>query len=500
MGPPLFELQGLVKHYGGVHALQWADDAVIAIEPGDVLGLAGENGAGKSTVLGAIAGSVKLDHGGMRLDGSPFLPDGPFEALAHGVALVPQETLLSPTLSVAENVLLGREREFTRMGVILGRRRDRLAREALQHIGLDLKLDLTVGGLPLEHRKMIELARALAARPRVLLVDETSNALSRDGADILFKEMAKFARNGGGVIFVTHRLDEIINHCNRVAILKDGALVGQQLVADTDVNKIARAMVGRALGVLSVRGASDDRLSRAEPVLEVKGLRARGCQPFDLTVHAGEIVGIGGLVGCGSDAVIRALAGIEPARVDSLKVRGRSVRGGSVRARIDGGITYVPRDRDDEGLLLQASVYDNIVLGRLDSLATLGFMSSGAGGESVAAMIRELAIKTPSDKATVGSMSGGNRQKILLARWLSVDAPVMLFNNPTRGVDVGAKNEIYAMLDQAREQGRAAVIVSDELPELRRLADRVVIMRRGEVTGAYPAPVPEEHDLIGVML
>jgi ribose transport system ATP-binding protein len=500
MAPPLFELHGLVKHYGGVHALQWADDAVIAIEPGDILGLAGENGAGKSTVLGAIAGSVKLDRGAMRLDGSTFLPDGPFEALAHGVALVPQETLLSPTLSVAENVLLGREREFTRTGVILGRRRDRLAREALDAIGLDLKLDLTVSGLPLEFRKMIELARALAAKPRVLLVDETSNALSRGGADILFKEMANFARNGGGVIFVTHRLDEIINHCNRVAILKDGALVGQHLVADTDVSKIARAMVGRALGVLSVRGASDERLRTADPVLEVKGLRARGCQPFDLTIHAGEMVGIGGLVGCGSDAIIRALAGIEPARVDSLLVKGRPVHGSSVRARIDGGIAYVPRDRDEEGLLLQASVYDNIVLGSLDRLSALGFMSSGAGRDEVAGMIRELAIKTPSDSATVGSMSGGNRQKILLARWLNVDAPVMLFNNPTRGVDVGAKNEIYAMLDQAREQGRAALIVSDELPELRRLADRVLIMRRGEITGVYPAPVPEEHDLIGVML
>ena len=500
MAPPLFELHGLVKHYGGVHALEWADDSVIAIEPGDVLGLAGENGAGKSTVLGAIAGSVKLDSGGMRLDGSTFLPSGPFDALAHGVALIPQETLLSPTLTVAENVLLGREHEFTRMGVILGRRRDGLAREALEAIGLDLKLDLPVGGLRLEYRKMIELARALAARPRVLLVDETSNALSRDGADLLFREMARFAQNGGGVIFVTHRLDEIIDHCNRVAILKDGALVSQQLVADTDANKISRAMVGRALGVLSVRGASDDRLDGAEPVLEVKGLQARGCQPLDLTVHAGEIVGIGGLVGCGSDAVIRALAGIEPARVDSLRVRGRPVTGASVRNRIDGGIAYVPRDRDEEGLLLQASVYDNIVLGRFDRLAKAGFMTPGAGRDSVMGMIQELAIKTPSDKATVGSMSGGNRQKILLARWLSVDAPVTLFNNPTRGVDVGAKNEIYALLDQAREQGRAAVIVSDELPELRRLADRVLIMRRGEVTGAYPAPVPEEHELIGVML
>jgi ABC-type sugar transport system ATPase subunit len=500
MAPPLFELQGLVKHYGGVHALQWTDADVVAIEPGDVLGLAGENGAGKSTVLGAIAGSVKLDSGVMRLDGSAFLPGGPFDALARGVALIPQETLLAPTLTVAENVLLGREREFTRMGVILGRRRDRLAREALEAIGLELKLDITVSGLQLEYRKMIELARALAAKPRVLLVDETSNALSRDGADILFKEIAAFAANGGGVIFVTHRLDEIIDHCNRVAILKDGTLVGEQVVAETNAEKIARAMVGRALGVLSVRAGNGHAGQEPEPVLEVVGLRARGCQPLDLTIRAGEIVGIGGLVGCGSDAVIRSLAGIERAPVESLRVRGKSVRGSSVRSRIDAGITYVPRDRDEEGLLLQASVYDNIVLANLDRLATAGLMMPGAGRDLVRDKIRDLAIKTPSDRASVGSMSGGNRQKILLARWLSVDSPVMLLNNPTRGVDVGAKNEIYAFVDQAREQGRAALIVSDELPELRRLADRVLIMRHGEVTGTFSAPVPEEHDLIGVML
>jgi ribose transport system ATP-binding protein len=496
----LFELQGLAKSYGGVHALAWEPEDVLAIRAGDILGLAGENGAGKSTLLGAISGSVKLDHGAMRFEGEAFKPHGPFESLERGFALIPQETLLSPTLTVAENVLLGREREYTISGLVVGRRRDRLAREALEATGLELKLDATVSGLPLEHRKMIELARALAARPRVLLVDETSNALSRDGALVLFAEIAKFARNGGGVIFVTHRLDEIVIHCTRVAILKDGALVGDQAVADIDANGIARAMVGRDLGVLSVWEGDEARLQDAAPVLEVRGLRAQGCQPFDLIIRAGEIVGIGGIVGCGSDAIIRALGGIDHAPFDSLRVRGRDVRAFSVRQRIKAGIAYVPRDRDEEGLLLDASVYDNLLLGSIDRLSTWGLMTPHAGRQEVRSLIRELSIKTPTDRAAVNSMSGGNRQKILLGRWLHVDAPVVLYNNPTRGVDVGAKNEIYAVLDKARDEGRGALIVSDELPELRRLADRVLIMRRGAVTGVYPAPVPPEQDLIGLML
>lgn len=500
MAHHLFELRGLGKAYGGVHALNWADDAVLAVRTGDVLGLAGENGAGKSTLLGAITGSVRLDRGSMQFEGADFLPDGPFDALARGMALIPQETLLSPTLTVAENVLLGREREYTRAGAILGRRRNRLARAALDEVGLDLRLDQTVSGMPIEHRKMIELARALAAEPRVLLVDETSNVLSRDGAILLFDKIQEFARSRGAVFFVTHRLDEIMAHCTRVAILKDGVLVAQQVVAETDAGRISHAMVGRDLGVLAIREGRSQDEPLPEPAFVVRDLTAAGCEPLDLDVWPGEIVGIGGLVGCGADAVIRALSGCDPAGVRVLKVNGRGVRSDTLRGRLAAGIAYVPKDRDDEGLLLGASVYDNLMLGSLDHYVHAGFVMPAAGRDSVRSMIRELSIKTPSDGEMVRTLSGGNRQKVLLARWLMRDVPVLLLNNPTRGVDVGAKNEIYDLLDQARSRGKAVVIVSDELPELRRLADRVLIMRSGVVTATYRAPAPAEQELIGVML
>lgn len=497
--PALFELSGLRKSYGIVQALRWDDDSVISIESGDIVGLAGENGAGKSTLLGVITGSVKLDSGHMRFAGADFAPSGPFDALHNGVALIPQETLLSPTLTIAENVLLGREKEYTKAGTILGRRRDKLAREALSEIGVDYPLGSIVSGLPLEHRKMIELARALAAGPRVLLVDETSNVLSRDGAVVLFREMDQFARNGGAVIFVTHRLDEIVEHCNKVAIVKDGRLVSELAVADTDEASIARSMVGRDIGVLATRSSTTPHEDVA-PTLEVTGLEADGCAPISFDVRPGEILGIGGLVGCGADKVIRALAGADRSRHESIKVSGKPVVGKTVRSRIASGLAYVPKDRDEEGLLLFASIQENVVLGSLDRFSKLGSISHRAGHSSVKELIGRLSIKTPGASVQVRNLSGGNRQKVLLARWLQRDVPVLLLNNPTRGVDVGAKGEIYTLLDQAREEGKAVVVVSDELPELRRLADRVLIMRAGQVTADYAAPVPEEHDLIKAMI
>lgn len=496
----LFELRGLRKSYGSVQALRWDDEAAICIDGGDILGLAGENGAGKSTLLGAISGSVRLDDGQMRFEGTDFLPTGPFDALDRGVALIPQETLLLPTLTVAENVLLGREKEYTSAGTILPRRRDHLAREALAAIGADYPLHSIVSGLPLEHRKMIELARALAADPRVLLVDETSNVLSRDGAIVLFNEMDRFARSGGAVIFVTHRLDEVMEHCSKVAILKDGGLVEEKTTAETDEAAISRAMVGRDLGILAVRQASGPAEVGVSPTLEVVDLEAAGCSPISFEVRAGEILGIGGLVGCGAGKVVRALAGADRARFKKIYVSGKSVAGNSIQSRIASGLAYVPKDRDEEGLLLFASVQENIVLGSLDRFSKLGTISHRAGHQSVKDLIGHLSIRTPGAAVQVRNLSGGNRQKVLLARWLQRDVPVLLLDNPTRGVDVGAKGEIYALLDQAREQGKAVVVVSDELPELRRLADRVLIMRAGRVTADYEAPVPEEHDLIKAMI
>nr|WP_237465777.1 sugar ABC transporter ATP-binding protein [Leucobacter luti] len=470
------------------------------MEAGDVLGLAGENGAGKSTLLGAISGSLKLDSGHMRFDGAAFAPTGPFDALNQGVALIPQETLLSPTLTIAENVLLGREGEYTVAGAIFPGRRDRLAREALHAIGVDYPLHSVVSGLPIEHRKMIELARALAANPKVLLVDETSNVLSRDGAIVLFDEIRRFAAAGGAVIFVTHRLDEIIEHCNKIAILKDGAFVTETMVSDTDEAEISRSMVGRDLGVLAVREADPDRGDRGLPVLDVVELTADGCSPMSFSVCPGEVLGIGGLVGCGADKVIRALAGADRASYEAISVSGAPVRGDTVRARIASGLAYVPKDRDEEGLLLFSSVHENIVLGSLDRYSAAGTIAPQAGIASVRGLIDRLNIKTPAASTQVRNLSGGNRQKVLLARWLQRDVPVLLLNNPTRGVDVGAKGEIYDLLDQARAEGKAVVVVSDELPELRRLADRVLIMRTGQVTADYTAPVPEEHDLIRAMI
>ena len=494
----LFEIRGLHKSYEAVKALRWNEDSTVSVDAGSILGLAGENGAGKSTLLGSLTGAVKLDAGELRLDGASYEPTGPFDALSQGVALIPQETLLSPTLTVAENVLMGREREYTVLGMVNTRRRDALAGEALSLVDLDIDLHATCGGLPIEHKKMIELARALAAEPRVLLVDETSNVLSRDGAEILFDRMQAFAKGGGAVIFVTHRLDEIIQHCTDVTILKDGAVVSTQPVAETSEDRIAHAMVGRELEseIHNVDHSGDT----GPVVLEIDKLAVAGCAEFSLSLRAGEIVGVGGLVGCGADTVARAIAGAIKTSGGSIRVGDRDVTRLGLRGRIAAGIAYVPKDRDEEGLLLSASILDNVALGSLDRYGRGGFITHNAGKAGTAEQIRALSIKASGPNMAVQKLSGGNRQKVLLARWLHRDVPVLVLNNPTRGVDVGAKGEIYHLLDAARRDGKAIIVVSDELPELLRLADRVLIMRHGEVSDERHRPLPTEQELIGAML
>lgn len=490
-------MRGLRKLYEAVRVLDWADDTSVAVESGTIRGLAGENGAGKSTLLGSLTGSVKLDSGELRLDGARYEPTGPFDALSKGVALIPQETLISPTLTVAENVLLGREREYSTWGFVNTRRRDRLAREALELVDFDIDPRAVCRSLPIEHKKMIELVRALAARPRVLLVDEASNVLSGAGAQILFSRMERVAADGA-VIFVTHRLDEIIRYCSDVTILKDGGVVATQPTAETAENDIAAAMVGRTLAneISHIHHA----MTNGPIVLSVDRLVAHGCTEFSLELRAGEIVGIGGLVGCGADTIATTLAGVTKQVSGTIRVGDRDVTRWGLRGRLSAGIGYVPKDRDEEGLLLRASIVDNIALGSLDHCSRSGFLMPYAGRDGARRQIADLSITANGPHTLVQNLSGGNRQKVLLGRWLQRDVAVLILNNPTRGVDVGAKGDIYRLLDHAREIGKAVIVVSDELPELLRLSDRVLIMRRGTVSAEHRWPLPTEHELIGAML
>lgn len=500
----VLQMRGMRKSYDAVAAVQWSHDSAITMNAGTIMGLAGENGAGKSTLLGAMTGSVTLDAGEVLLNGAPYNPTGPFDALAQGVALIPQETLLCPTLSVADNVLMGRERHYSRYGFINTRRRDELAQQALDSVELDINPRTLCGVLPLEVKKMIELARALAAHPHVLLVDETSNVLSRDGVTVLFDRIHTFAAQGGVVIVVTHRLDEIIHHCTEVTILKDGAVVGTYSTSDITEDAMAHAMVGRAveLGIGDMHQITDSSPGCGDVILEASNLRAPGCGEFSLTVRKGEIVGIGGLVGCGADIIGRTLAGAIPATGGTIRVGQRDVTRSTLRQRITAGIGYVPKDRDEEGLLLGASILDNITLASVHRYSRMGWVPRHAGKTVVEKHLRALSMNT-SVHAPVHTLSGGNRQKVLLARWLHdwfLDLAVLIVDNPTRGVDIGAKSDIYRILNAARRRGQALIIISDELPELLRVADRVLIMRRGEVSAQYRRPLPTEPELLEAML
>ncbi len=483
------ELRKISKEFPGVRALH---DVSLAIEPGEALGLVGENGAGKSTlikILGGVygAGSFK---GEVVVGGKLQAFRSTRDARTAGVAVVHQELSLVPEMSVADNLVLGREP--SRFGIVDANQVEKTAREMLARVlGAEAgAIDLTtpVGKLGVGVQQILEIARALADAARVIVLDEPTAALSESEIERLFALIRERRSAGASFIYISHRLDEIAALCDRIAVMRDGELVGIRDSA-TPTDEIISMMTGKDLGDVHAPTAG---ASLGAPVLQVAKLRvAHPALPgrfvvdgLSFTVHAGEVVALAGAMGAGRTATLSALFGVARSAVSgTVLVDGRPVSLRSPADAIAAGLAFVPEDRKGAGLVLGASVADNLVLSALPRLSRFGVVDAARAEQAALARVRELAIKVAGLAVEVATLSGGNQQKVVIGKWLELAPRVLLLDEPTRGVDVGAKVEIYRLIEQLTAQGHAVLLASSDLPEIIRLADRVLVLREGRVSG-----------------
>jgi ribose transport system ATP-binding protein len=479
---PLVSIRGLSKDFAGVRAL---DAASFELRAGEVHALMGENGAGKSTLMKVLAGIHARDAGVIEVGGRAVEVTSPREALALGISIVHQELNLMSHLSAAQNIFIGRE---PRRGLGLFLDEERLnadARRIFERMNLKLDPRARVGDLTVARQQMVEIAKALSFDSKVLIMDEPTAALSRQEVEDLFRIVRQLREEGVGVVFISHRLDELSRIADRVTVMRDGRTIDTLPMAGTAMETIIRMMVGRELG-------DDTRVppdtSAHEIALEVSHL-SRGSAVTDVSfrVRKGEILGFAGLMGAGRTEVARAVFGADPIDAGEIRVHGRAVKIRSPRDAVAHGIGYLSEDRKRFGLATAMDVQTNIGLTALPRFLRFGFLDRAALAQAAAAHVRKLGIRTPSVAQPVKLLSGGNQQKVVIAKWLLRDCDILFFDEPTRGIDVGAKAEIHALVDALAAQGKAIVMISSELPEILRLSHRVLVMCEGRVTGELDA-------------
>jgi ribose transport system ATP-binding protein len=484
---PLLDVQGAHKTYPGVRALQGVD---FAVERGEVHALLGENGAGKSTLMKIIAGSVAPDAGRMTVDGEP-VPLGSVErARACGVALVYQDLSLVPQLCVGENVLLGRWPTRRWRGVAW----DGLhaaARRHLERIGLDVDPRRPVADLGMAERQLVEIAKALSNHVGVLLLDEPTSALSDREGRRLFQVIRDLASSGVAIVYVSHRLPEVLEIADRISVLRDGRLVGTVWAEEVDEAQLARMMVGRAVNTTLQRPAATAS-GGAKVVLHARGVaRPPRLKPVDLELRAGEVVGVFGLVGSGRTRLARTLFGLEPATEGTLEVLGRPARITSPADAISLGIGYLGEDRA-AGIVPRMTLAENITMASLQRLGRGPLLDTGRERQVAQRFIDELGIRAPLDRMA-DTLSGGNQQKLLLARWLCSGARALLLDDPTRGIDVGAKEEVFRLVRRLADEGVAILYLTSEIKEALALADRVLVMAGGRIVESVEPDAPEDR-------
>ncbi len=473
---PLLTLDRVSKSFGPVQVIT---DVTVDVHAGKVQVLLGENGAGKSTLIKMMSGIHQPDGGRILVDGAEVSLPSVSAAERLGIATIHQELNLVGSLSVAENVMMGRLPK--RFGMVDRKTLRRQAEAALATIGLVVDVDTPVGDLGIARQQLVEIAKALSVDARILILDEPTAALTRHETEALFRVVADLRARGVGMLFISHHLDEIAEIGDTVAVLRDGHFVAE-VPASTPEDELVRLMVGRSIEEQYPTGAAV--VDRADPVLRVEHLTAAGrFTDVSFDVHAGEIVGVSGLVGAGRTELVRAIAGADPYDSGTVTVRGRRLGKGSVAGAIRAGIGHVPEDRKGQGLVLGASVNDNLGYATLASSARGGLVDFAGQKERAEQVAARLRIRMHDIDQPIGSLSGGNQQKAVFGRWILAGSSVLLLDEPTRGVDVGAKVEIYELVNAITEAGGAVVMVSSELPEVLGMSDRILVMRDGRIAG-----------------
>lgn len=489
-GRPVLRAVGVGKVFGAVEVLKGVDFAAF---PGEVHGLLGENGAGKSTLLKILQGVHQPDSGHLEVEGHPVTFPNVAASRAAGVSMIFQEFSLAPDLTVGQNVFLNRERRNA-IGLIDDAASNRLTAEVLSQLEVELNPKSLVASLSTAQWQLVEIAKAVATNPRVLVMDEPTASLAEHEVSKLFQLIDRLRQRGIAIVYVSHRMNEIFQICDRITVLRDGRLVAQKLASETTLAETITDIVGREMSdTLSAAGRP---AHTPGPVrLSVQDLSVAPLSHVNLEVHAGEVVGIAGLMGSGRTELLEAIFGLRSASSGILEVDGRVVALGSPRRAIDAGIAFVPEDRRRHGLILTASIRDNVALPIWGRLSRLGIIVGARTRELADRFIAQLAIRATSRDQEVRFLSGGNQQKVVLGKWLATKPRVLLLDEPTAGVDIGAKSEIVSIVREASDNGLAVLVVSSELPELLAISDRIVLIRNGaaEANLARSSIVDDEH-------
>lgn len=497
MGQVVLSAEHIVKRYPGVLALNEVDFTVRA---GEVHGLIGENGAGKSTLMHILAGAAQADEGLIRLDGRPVRFSNPREAMDSGIALVHQELNLVPFLTVAENIFLGRELVST-IGLIQSQEQNRRCRKLLADLDDSIDPQTEVHRLRVGQQQVIEIAKAINSNARVIFMDEPTSAISDHEVEALFNLIESLSNSGVSIVYVSHKLDELLRISDRITVLRDGRLVDTVNTANADRDTIVRLMVGRQLDELYVHSPA---VPEREKRLRVEGLtllKRNSPRPLvdqvSFEVGGGEVLGIFGLMGAGRTELLEAIFGLHPKRTRGMVfIDGVSQRIESAEDALRCGLGLVPEDRKRQGLILGMSVEQNISLSSLSAMESAGLLSGKRERIHAQSFVKQFSIRTPNVNQRVGALSGGNQQKVVLSKVLSRKPRVLMLDEPTRGIDVNAKREIYGLIDQLKLERMAIVVVSSELPELLGIADRILVMSQGRITGQFDRSTANEEAIM----
>ena len=503
-GVPALSLINVEKRFPGVHALK---NVSIDIGRGEVIGLIGENGAGKSTLMKILSGVYQPDSGEIRIAGQPTVFENAADANRKGIGMVFQEQSLLTNLTVGENIYLGNEAQFTRYGIVNWKSLYAAAARQLAKVQVDVDPRARADSLSFAARQMVELAKALTLEEHagdhlVILLDEPTSVLERAEIDILFARV-RALKSRASFIFVSHRLDEVLEVSDRIYVMKDGGVVADLATADADTTKLHHLMVGRSLQAEYYREPLQKPF-RDEVVLEADGLTlGHAYSDVNFKLHAGEILGIAGVIGSGREEMTRTLAGFAPHDQGKLRISGRDVRLTTPAEAVDLGMGYIPRERRVEGLVLFLPVAANITLADLASLTRHGLINSTEEKRLARTWVERLKIRTPGINTLCLNLSGGNQQKVVLAKWLQAKAKILILDHPTRGLDVGAKEEVYDLVRAITTEGLAVILTSDTLEETIGLSHTLLVMRDGKIThraDAKPGQKPRQVDLIGHMV
>ena len=472
---PFLEMRGITKQFPGVLAL---DKVSLSIYPGKVLALVGENGAGKSTLMKVLSGVHKMDAGEILLNGKPVTIGNPLASRQMGISIIYQELSVLNNMDIAENIFVGRERK--KNGMVDKKAQHEEARRLLARVGLSIDTHTRVGKLSTAQKQMVEVAKALSFDAKLIIMDEPTSSLTEKETATLLDIIHKLRDEGVAIVFISHRMNEIFEIADEIAVMRDGQMVKQLPAEGTQEKDVIAAMVGRDVHDLFVKAEAPI----GDVALEVVGLSTKNLlKDISFKVHAGEIVGFAGLVGAGRSEVMRAVFGIDPRETGEIRVHGKPVRIDSTVEALRAGLGFVPEDRKEQGLILKMSVRHNTSIAALSSVAKGWFIDRGAENALSDEYVAKLRVKTPSNEQKVMNLSGGNQQKVVIAKWMATHPAVLILDEPTRGIDVGAKKEIHALMSELARQGVAIIMISSELPEILGMSDRIYVMHDGRIRG-----------------